>query len=67
MAARRVFRVLRRGFHFSPVGGKAESMRRSELYLNVCSKGAARLAEARAEGKSEPAGTHYLADLPIYN
>ena len=42
-------------------------MRRFELYLNVCSKGAARLAEARAAIKSVRAGTHYLADFTIYN
>jgi len=42
-------------------------MRRSELYLNLCSNRGARLAEARAGIKSVRAGTHSLADLPIYN
>ena len=62
---RRVFRVLRRGFHFSPVAGKAVAIRRSELYLKVCSNRGGWLAEARAGGKSVRAGTHSLADLPI--
>ena len=40
-------------------------MRRSELYLNVCSNRGGWLAEARAAGTSVRAGTHCLADLPI--
>ena len=62
---RRVFRVLRRGFHFSPVAGRFLSMRRFELYLNVCSNRAPGLAEARAGIRGVRAGTHSLADLPI--
>jgi hypothetical protein len=40
-------------------------MRRSELYQNLCSNRAARLAEARAEGKSVRAGIHSVADFTI--
>ena len=42
-------------------------MRRSELYQKVCSNQPAQMEEARAGGISVRAGTHFLADLPIYN
>ena len=63
--SRRVFRVLRRGFHFSPVRGKDMSMHRSELYQKVCSNRAPGLAERWYEGKSVRVGTHSLADFTI--
>jgi len=47
--------------------GRHQSTRRSELYLKLCSNRGARLAERWYEGKSARAGTHSLADLPIYN
>ena len=47
--------------------GRALSIRRSELYQNVCSNRGARMEEARAAYMSVRAGTHSLADLPIYN
>ena len=47
--------------------GKAEPMRRSELYQKVCSNQGEWMEEARAAIKSVPAGTHSLADFPIYN
>ena len=45
--------------------GRRSSIRRSELYQKVCSNRGARMEEARAGGKSDRAGTHCLADLPI--
>ena len=45
--------------------GKAEIVRRSELYQNLCSNRALRMEEARAGGKSDRAGTHSLADFTI--
>jgi hypothetical protein len=47
--------------------GRHQSTRRPELYLKLCSNRGARLAEARAACRSVRAGTHSLADLPIYN
>ena len=47
--------------------GKDSSIRRSELYQTVCSNRPVQMEEARAACISVRAGTHCLADLPIYN
>ena len=47
--------------------GRAVAMRRSELYQTVCSNRPAQMEERWDSGISVRAGTHCLADLPIYN
>ena len=47
-------------------GGKDELMRLAKRFKTPCSNRVEQLAEARAAIRSARAGTHYLADLPIY-
>ena len=66
-AGRRVFRAFGALPPLLKASGKALSMRRSELYQNVCSNRPARMEERWYAGTSVRVGTHCLADLPIYN
>ena len=64
-AGRRIFRAFAARAPLFKAWGRAEPIRRSELYQKVCSNRGARMEEARAGGTSDRAGTHCLADLPI--